>query len=414
LISVEEARELILSKVSGLDCQEVPLVESLGCVLAEDVTTDGDISPFDNSGMDGFALLSSDVEDASEQSPVRLRIMAHIGAGYTYDDTVTSGQAVRIMTGAATPSGIDAVEKIENVTFTGEGTVGDELIISKPVKQAQNVRFSGEEAKAGEVVMRAGQTILPAGMGLLSSAGRGTVKVYRRPHVGVIALGSELMDPTDRLLPGKLRDSNSYALAGQALAAGCTVTRYGRVDDDPELISAALAKAVDECDFVVTSGGASAGDYDFITQVAGDLGEVLFKYVNMRPGKSQTFAVIDGTPFVGLAGNPSAAAVGFEMLVRPALLKMQGHAALLRPTQKAILGQGLRRGNSRRQYLRGTIARDGQGRLVATPAGKQSSALLGALVHGNCLIIIPANSGALDEGAPVECIRLDVGEGVFI
>jgi len=414
MISVEEARETILAKVVPLDVVEVTIADALGSILAEDVRSDIDIVPFDNSAMDGFALIAADVASAAQEAPVELAIIDHIGAGYHHEGTVTSGQAVRIMTGAPVPEGCDCVEMVEKVTFTGEGLPGDTLVISAPVKRGRNVRYAGEEARAGEVVMAAGQKVVPAAVGLLSSAGRATVQVYRRPRVGVISLGSELIDSTEVPTPGKLRDSNSYALAAQAVAAGCETIRYGIVPDDRDLIADTLSRAIDECDLVVSSGGASAGDYDYITQVASELGEVFFEYVNMRPGKSQTFAVIRDTPFLGLAGNPAAASVGFEMLARPALLRMQGHTDLLRPVQAAVLASDVHKKDSRRHYLRGSVASDGRGGLVATPAKDQSSALLGTLSAGNCLIVIPHDALQLAAGETVGCVRLDIDEGVVV
>ena len=414
MIPVEQARETILDSVRKISIAEVPLLEAEGRVLAQDVVSEIDINPFDNSAMDGFAMKHSDVATASETAPVSLRIVAHIGAGYHYDGQVQHGQAVRIMTGAPLPAGCDCVEKIENVRVSDKGTVGDSVILSRPVAEDRNIRHAGEEAKAGGVLVTAGTVIKPATIGLFASAGLTTVPVYKRPKVGVFSLGSELTTQGTPLETGHLYDSNSFELSAQAAEAGCEAMRYGTVPDDEKLIEEMLTKAIDECDFVVTSGGASAGDYDYITQIASKLGTVSFKYVNMRPGKSQTFAVINNTPFMGLAGNPAAAAVGFEMLVRPALLKMQGYTNLIRPMQKASLVGNCTKRDPRRNYLRGTITADGNGGFSATPAKKQSSALYGALSNGNCLIIIPEGVEFVADGARVDCVRIDVPEGTAL
>lgn len=414
MIPVEQARKTILDSARKMPITEVPLLEARGRVLAQDVVSAIDINPFDNSAMDGFALIHDDVAAASEAAPVSLQVVAHIGAGYHYDGRVQHGQAVRIMTGAPIPAGCDCVEKIENVRVSGKGTVGDSVILSRPVAIDRNIRHAGEEVKAGGVLVAAGTVVKPATIGLFASAGLTTVPVFERPKVGVFSLGSELTVQGTPLEIGHLYDSNSYELSAQVSVAGCEAVRYGTVPDDEDAIEKMLTKAIDECDFVVTSGGASAGDYDYITQIASKLGTVSFKYVNMRPGKSQTFAVINNTPFMGLAGNPAAAAVGFEMLVRPALLKMQGRTNLTRPVQKASLVGDCRKRDPRRNYLRGTIAADGKGGFTATPAKKQSSALYGALSDGNCLITIPEGVEFVADGTLVECVRIDVPEGTAL
>ncbi len=414
MISVEEARATILAAVSQMPVVEVPLLEARGRVLAKDVVSSIDINPFNNSSMDGFALRHEDVAAASEDAPVSLKIVAHIGAGYHYDKTLEPGQAVRIMTGAPVPAGCDCVEKIENVQVTGEGTVDDTVIISQPVREDRNIRHAGEEVKAGGTLVSTSVVIKPATIGLFASAGMTAVPVYARPKVGVFSLGSELTVQGNPLEIGHLYDSNSFELAAQAADAGCDVVRYGTVPDDEQAIETLLSRAIDECDFVVTSGGASAGDYDYITQIADKLGSVSFKYVNMRPGKSQTFAVIRNTPFMGLAGNPAAAAVGFEMLVRPALRKMQGFAESTRVIQKAALVGDCTKRDPRRNYMRGTIAPDGKGGFTATPAKKQSSALYGALSNGNCLITIPEGVEFVADGSLVDCVRIDIPEGTAL
>lgn len=414
MIPVEEARTTILDAVRLMPIAQVPLQEALGRVIAQDVVSPIDINPFDNSAMDGFAFKHEDVASASESAPVSLQIVAHIGAGYHYDQEVQHNQAVRIMTGAPVPAGCNCVEKIENVHVTGNGSVGDAVLISRPVKEDRNIRHAGEEVKAGGTLITAGTIIKPATIGLVASTGSATVPVFKRPKVGVFSLGSELVVQGTPLQAGQLYDSNSFELAAQAAQAGCNVVRYGTVPDDEQAIEHLVSQAIDECDFVVTSGGASAGDYDYITQIAEKLGRVSFKYVNMRPGKSQTFAVIRDTPFMGLAGNPAAAAVGFEMLVRPALLKMQGYSVLVRPIHKAALIGDCRKKDPRRNYMRGVITSDGKGGFLATPAKKQSSALYGALSNGNCLITIPEGVEFVANGTLVDCVRIDLPEGTVL
>ena len=414
MVPVEDARQLILDNSSLMDVVLVDLEDAFSSYVAEDLVSDMDIAPFDNTAMDGFAFRAADVAMATEDAPVPLEIIGHIGAGYIFDGTVGKGQAVRIMTGAAMPQGADCVEKIENVTCTGEGTLGDRVLIGKPVEEGRNVRKAGSEIRQGELVMRAGERVDSAAAGLLASTGHPKVPVYRRPRVGIMSLGSELVEPDILPGPGMIRESNSYALSAAVKAAGCEPVNLHAVRDDEGQIRDTLARLVETCDLVVSSGGASAGDYDFITQVADSLGEVYFKYVNMRPGKSQTFAVIDGVPFLGLAGNPAAAAIGFEVLVRPALLKMRGAKQLERSVQMAALCKDMKKKDPRRNYLRGRVERTDDGGLIAIPADKQSSAMLTALHQSNCLIVQPEDLVEFPQGTPMRCIRIDIEEGTVI
>ena len=414
LVPVAQAQQIILEQVRTMPTETVTLTQACGRTTVVDLSSDIDVSPFDNSAMDGFAFRAEDVAQAAADTPVRLQIVAHIAAGDWYDQIVQPGQCVRIMTGAALPDGADTVEMIEKVTFTEKGLVGDYLVMDHPLEVGKNVRYSGEEVKAGTVALPAGTTIGPAAMGLLASTGNTAFDVYRIPTVGILSLGSELVDASEYPTHGHIRNSNGPALAGCVQRAGATPKLYPTLPDDYEAIKTTLAQAISECDFVISSGGASAGDFDYITQIAADLGQVFFKYVNMRPGKSQTFAVIDGTPFLGLAGNPAAAICGFEMLVFPALQKMQGRKALFHPTQQALLAKDTKKKGSRENYLRATLARNPEGQLVASPYRNQSSALFGTLQTSDCLVVVPGEVNFLPAGAEVTCVHLDIAAGTVI
>ena len=414
LVPVAKAQQVILDQVKPMPNETVALTEAYGRTTAVDLSSDIDVSPFDNSAMDGFAFRATDVAEATADAPVRLEIVAHIAAGDFYDQVVQPGQCVRIMTGAALPDGADTVEMIEKVAFTEKGLVGDYLVMDHSLELGKNVRYSGEEVKAGTVALSAGTTIGPAAMGLLASTGNTAFDVHRVPTVGILSLGSELVDATEYPRPGHIRNSNGPALVGCVQRAAAKPKLYPTLPDDYEAIKATLAQAISECDFVISSGGASAGDFDYITDIAAELGQVFFKYVNMRPGKSQTFAVIDGTPFLGLAGNPAAAICGFEMLVFPALQKMQGRKALFHPTQQAILGKDTKKKGSRENYLRATLSRDENGQLVASPYKNQSSALFGTLQTSDCLVVVPGEVNFLPAGSEVTCVHLDITAGTVI
>ena len=414
LIPVEMAQATILEHIATMPAETIALADAYGRITATDLTSDIDIAPFDNSAMDGFAFRAADVETAAEESPARLQIVAHIAAGDWLDQEVQPGQCVRIMTGAAMPAGADSVEMIEKVQFTGDGLVGDFLVLDHPVELGKNVRYAGEEMQAGTLALAAGTTIGPAAMGMLASTGNVTLPVYKRPTVGILSLGSELVDASEKPGPGHIRNSNGPALIGCVSRAGGIPKLYPTLADDYESIKATLAQAASECDFVISSGGASAGDFDYITDVAADLGTVSFKYVNMRPGKSQTFALIGDTPYLGLAGNPAAAVCGFETLVYPALQKMQGRSALFHPTQQAYLTKDAKKKGTRENYLRATLSRDENGRLIASPYKNQSSALFSTLQSSDCLVIFPGELNFLPAGSEVTCLHLDIAAGTII
>ncbi len=410
-ISVEEALARTLERVAPLAEETVALEESLGRVLARDVASDIDVSPFDNSSMDGFAVRCADIAGATPESPVRLTVVGGIGAGNTFGRTLEPGQALRIMTGAPVPAGADAIVKYELVQ--GDGSDGS-ATFSAPATPGDNVRRAGEEFHAGDVVMRAGETISPYAMGMLASAGALELPVYRRPVVGVFSIGSELVDAGEKPTPGKIRNSNTACLVGLVQQAGAIARSYPIVSDDRDAIKAALRRALDECDMVVSAGGASKGDFDFINPVIDEMGEVAYAYISLRPGKRQTMGVIDGKPVFGLSGNPAAASVGFELLIRPALRRMAGHPDAGRPTVVARLAAPLRKKEDRRFYNRGELSRDAGGEWIVTEYRSQSSALLGGLARCNCLMVIPEQCKGLSAGDPVTCLRIDMPEGTVI
>lgn len=416
--NVEEALETVLSNVSCLEAEEVDLLDSLNRVAAEAMVSDCDIAPFDHAAMDGFALRSCDIASACEQQPVSLPVVAEVPAGATFDGALPEGACIRIMTGAAVPSGADAVVKYEIVEYgSGDGREGSVVSFTHPASSGENVREKGEEARVGQAVIEAGEIIGAAGVGFLAGCGLTKVKVHRRPRVGVIAIGSELVDPSEPLVPGCIRDSNTAAISALVSLAGGVVESTQRVADDPDALAAAVKKACRDCDFVVTSGGASNGDYDFIKPVIEREGSLLMTLVDMRPGKAQTFGIVDATPVFGLPGNPAAAYCGFEVLVRQALRKMQGYRTFARPTVSARLMGDRKKKDPRRIYLRGSLAVAEDGSLVAMPVKNQSSGLFSTLQRANCLIVLPegrVEGGKVLGGEMVECVLLDVEEGTVV
>lgn len=415
MISLEEARELVLSQVEPLTVETVGLLDAVGRVAAADLRSDIDVSPFAHSAMDGFAVRADQLEDASADCPVELDVIAEIAAGETYEGPIDAGQCVRIMTGAPLPQAADSVVKYEIVkAVSGDGKPGSRVAFEAPTKLGSNVRQAGEEAKAGEVVVSAGEIVGTAGAGFLAGCGIIEVPVYRRPSVAIIAIGSELVDPTEVPTPGKIRNSNSYALAACARAAGAVPTILPIVADDEEVLAKMVSDATYDYDFVITSGGASNGDFDFIKPVVEKLGSLLMTTVNMRPGKAQTFGVVRDTPVFGLPGNPAAAYCGFEMIIRPALRKMQGYTRFTRPAVMAKLAADTKKNDPRRLFLRSTLRKDDDGSYVVEPAKNQSSGLFGVIQRSNCMAVLPEGAGGRRAGDLVECVLLDVAEETVI
>ncbi len=417
MISVEEALECVLSHVAPLEVETVSLVDAVGRVAAEDLVSDCDITPFDHAAMDGFAVRVADLANASEEAPVSLPVVGEIPAGSVFEGEVAAGEVVRIMTGAPMPKGADAVVKYEIVDYLdSDGRQGSVVSFSQPAKPSDNVRSKGEEIAQGEVAIHAGEAVTAAGVGFLASCGITAVPVYRRPRVAVIPIGSELLAPDEPLKPGCIREGNSYAMAACVAQAGGIPTQVKIVPDDKACLASAIKQAAEDHDFIITSGGASNGDYDFIKPVVEDLGELYMTLVNMRPGKAQTFGIVDGTPVFGLPGNPAAAYCGFEVLIRQALRKMQGYSTFERPLVKARLVGNRKKRDPRRIYLRATLSRNEEGVLCVTPAKNQSSGLFSTIQRANCLAILPEGTtqNPVPDGTPLDCMLLDVEEGTVL
>ncbi len=411
MITVEEAIEQVLSRIALLPAERVPLLDALGRVLAEDVISDIDVAPFDNSAMDGYALRYADVAGASEDHPVTLSVVEHIPAGMAPERAVGPGQASRIMTGAPVPSGADAVVMVERTRAdAGGGTAGGTVEILTTAKLGENIRGRAEEVRAGEVVLIAGETIGPAAIGLAASVGHAELSVRRRPRVAIVSTGDELVAVTEKPGPGKIRNSNSHSLAAQVLEAGGEPHVLG-VARDNEQSTRALLSRCPEFDLMVTTGGVSMGDFDVVRKVLEEIGELDFWKVAMRPGAPQTFGTIGGTPFFGLPGNPTSTMVGFEMFVRPTIRRMAGFISLTRPRVVATLTHDVKKKSDRRYFLRARLTKGGERGYTVAIAGNQSSALLTAMHRGNCLMSLPEGESFIAAGTEVMCIRLDMEEG---
>ncbi len=408
-LSLEEAQNLILSHVEKMQLETVNVIDAAGRVTARDLTSDIDVCPFDNSAMDGFAFRASQIEGATEDNPVELKVVAEVGAGDVYDGDTSDDECIRIMTGAALPSCCDSMqmwEKTENVS--GNGKIGSIVRFSSSVKKGNNIRFAGEDAKAGEIVAHAGDKITTGGVGYLASCGVLQVETYARPKVAIISTGSELVTPDVFPERGKIRESNAHAIAACAKSVGAVPVVMPIVADDLEEIKKAILEASQQSDFVVTSGGASGGDFDYIEAAIESLGELYMTEVCMRPGKAQVFGVVNNTPVLGLAGNPAAAFCGFEMLTKPALLSMQGHTSVFKPKVKAKIEVDFTKKVVRRYFMRAKLTYNEESGVASVmPAKHQSSALFCELQACNALCIIPENNEPIHAGDYVDCILID-------
>jgi molybdopterin molybdotransferase len=416
MLTVEQARSAVLERIARLDPGPVPLLESLGCVLAADVVSDIDVSPFDNSAMDGYAVQAADTAGATADGPVVLRVVDHIAAGFMPKVAVGKGEASRIMTGAPMPAGADAIVMVEHTQGLEKGgSTGGTVAVRRAATAGDHIRHAGEDVRVGEVVLRAGEVVNAASIGLMAAVGTAEPQVYRRPRVAIVSTGDELVEVGTVPGPGQIRNSNTYSLAAQVLAAGAVPCVLG-IARDNEADTRALLGRAPEFDLMVTTGGVSMGDFDVVKTVLEQMGELDFWKVAMRPGAPQTYGTIGGTPFFGLPGNPTSTMVGFELFVRPAIRKMRGFATLDRPRVWASLAEDVRKKADCRYFMRGVLTRiDGP-----TPSalayevrlsGRQSSAMLTSMHRANCLISLPEGFSAVAAGTAVECIRLDQEEG---
>jgi molybdopterin molybdotransferase len=420
LISVEEALAEILSHVHALEPERVPILEALGRVLAEEIISDIDIPPFDNSAMDGYAVRSQDVATATPASPVRLAVVDAVAAGYVADRDVQPGTGIRIMTGAPLPDGADAVVPVEDTDdFDRPREVrlvapASEIEVRVAVAPGDHVRPSGEDVRRGERVMEPGRVIRAQEIGVLASLGHETALVHRRPKVAILATGDELLEICEPLRPGKIRNSNEYTNAALVARTGGIPLRLGIArDTKADLIAKVRAGLEQGADLFLTSGGVSVGDYDVVKDVLGTEGHIEFWQVRMKPGKPLAFGLLRGdVPLLGLPGNPVSAMVSFEQFARPAILKMMGHTLLSKPTIEAIL-DGPVINSGRRGFLRVIVTRRADGYHART-TGEQGSGVLTSMAKANGLAIVPEDVTRVEAGSPISVQMLDWPEGTGV
>lgn len=414
-LSVAEALGLILDRVAVLPEEKVTLLDALGRVLARPVVAADDLPPFANSAMDGYAVQAGDVVGAGMDTPVILRVVADIAAGSRNTIEVVVGAAARIMTGAPLPTGADAVVPVEDTDEPWRDAhrpLPETISIRRVVKSGDYVRYPGEDIRAGALVIDEGAVLRPQEIGTMAALGVDQVSVFRRPRVGILATGDELVEVTAALTPGKIRNSNSYAQAAQVRAVGGIPVMLGIAGDTETDVREKLNAAVNErVDLLISSAGVSVGAYDVVKAVLDRSGNVGFWRVRMRPGKPLAFGTYGGIPFLGMPGNPVSAMVSFETFARPAILKMSGHQSLSRPSVRAIVLEDIR-SDGRESYIRARVTRDERG-YVALTTGSQGSHIMTSLVKANALLVIPEGVTEVAGGTTLTALMIDWPGVVF-
>ena len=405
MIGVGEAIARVVAGVEVLPAEEVALGDALDRILAEDVDSPLTLPARTNSAMDGFAVRAADVRGATRAAPRRLAVLEEVKAGALPSRAIGPGQATRVFTGAPLPEGADGVIRQEDTAFeAGHVSVLDDR------DAGRNVRFAGEDLKQGARVLEAGVRLGPARIGVLASMARGRVKVRRRARVGILASGDEIadLDQADAILAGrKTASSNSYTLEGLVRLAGAVPVHLGIAADTPESVREKLERGLGACDLIVTTAGVSVGEYDYVRRVLDELGcRTIVSKVRMRPGSPTSFGVVRGVPWIGLPGNPVSTMVCFELFVRPAVRKMQGHALLHRRTVPAVTEEPVHTPGRLTHFLR-AVARETPAGWRARLTGPQGSGILTSMALANALLIVPEAVDDLPAGAMLDAMLLD-------
>lgn len=407
MLSTEEALRTMLECAERLRPVEVPLDEAAGLILADDIEARGSVPPFTNSAMDGFAVQASDIVSATTERPVRLRILEDVPAGTVAAGSVAAGTTMRIMTGAPIPPGADTVVQVELTRLEGS-----EVLVLKALRPGTNVRLAGEDMKDGATVLRRGTLLRPGEVGVCAAAGHAVVSVYRRARVAILTTGTELVDVSVVPGAGQIRDANAHSLRAQVGAIAAEPLVFPRVADTREAVRAAVMQALEQADVVLTNGGVSVGDYDFVKEVLEDLGaQLVFWRVKQKPGKPMAFWTLGSKYVVGLPGNPVSCMVCTEEYVRPMVRRMMGFPLLYRPVRSAVLDETYAKGaDAGRTHFVRVRLHEQDGALHAVLTGPQGSGILTSMAEAEALAIIPEDVSTLEAGSLVEVQLTDLPE----
>lgn len=418
MLNVEEALEQILAVLEPLPITNISILEADGMVLAKNIISQIDIPPLDNSAMDGYAVKSDNVQNASPSLPIALRVVGTTAAGQLPFQSLVDGHSVRIMTGAPIPLGSDAVIPFEETSDNSNElnvTSNNEVLILHPAFQGKNIRQAGQDVRKGDKVITAGTVLRPAHIALIASLGKSKVAVHRPPVVAVLATGDEITKPGHQLTKGMIYDSNSYGIASSIKEAGGKPVVVGIARDNVDSIERKLFE-IKDCDLIITSAGVSKGDFDIVKNVLKKNGAIQFHSVRMKPGKPLAFGLLEqknsSVPLIGLPGNPVSALVAFEQFCRPAIRLMSGHKLIARTTINAVLDDTIDNPDGRRVYAR-VHAYKKKDVYHASLTGEQSSNILSAMGKANGLAICPENKTSINAGEDVTVMMLYWNAEVF-
>lgn len=404
-LPVQDAIKKVMQLSYESQIEMLPLAESDGRYLGVDLKSDHDVPPFDRSPYDGFAIRAEDTYESNQENPVRLKVIEEIGAGTVAKKTLKRKEAIRIMTGAPIPNGATAVIMFELVREESSQD-SSYIYIKRKVKEGDNISKQGEDAPKGKVLVERGAMITPGVKALLATFGYGLVPVVKKPEVGLFATGTELLDPSDALEPGKIRNSNSPMIEGQIKAAGGSPTYYGVLEDDFEKCYSTVKEALEHVDILITTGGVSVGDYDYLPAIYEKLGAtVLFNKIGMRPGSVTTVAEWNGKILFGLSGNPSACFVGFELFVRPILKRALFSKTPHRLKSKAVLQKDFPKPNPFTRFVR-SKTEEVDGHIQVIPTGLDKSGSVTSLADANALTVLPGGTRGFKAGDVVDILHL--------
>lgn len=403
--TVEEYLSQVLAAIEPLEPFHIPLFEARGCVSAEDVTAPWPLPAFDSAGVDGFAVLASDVATASSKKPVYLKIIDTAQPGGGTSRAIHSGTAVRVFAGSALPEEADAIIPIEYCTTTDDAGVQ----INKSAVFGQFIRRAAEDVAFGEVVLKAGTKIDARHLGLLASVGRGSILARPRPRVVIISIGDELLEPGAKLEPGKSIDSNGLMLAAAIADAGCISYRVGPITTDRDILKRVIEDQLVRADFVVTTGGISADAYDALAEVIAEIGQLEFTRVAMQPGAAQGFGSVseDQVPLMTIPGNPVAAFISFEVFIRPVLHRLLGRHDSSLKLQSAYSASSFTSPGGKRHYIRAYRDTDPSGNHIVRAIEGQGVHLIGSLAKTECLIVVPDSVQEVRVGDKIDVLLLD-------
>ncbi|RSK27945.1 molybdopterin molybdenumtransferase MoeA [Bacillus sp. HMF5848] len=408
-VAVKEAVERVMKYAKPGTQEVVTIEESYGRYLAEDLIATHNVPPFDRSPLDGFAIIAEDTIEANSHNPIELEVVDCIGAG-AVSKSLERGQAVRIMTGAQMPEGSNAVIMLE---LTKEVVKNDKtyVVIKRRLHPGDNISFEGEDTQIGALLAKKGDIINPGIKALLATFGYSRVHVAKKPIVGLFATGTELLDVNEELVPGKIRNSNAHMITAQIERVGAIPKYFGKLADDFEACHEAVKEAIDKVDILITTGGVSVGDYDYLPAIYDKLGAtVLFNKIAMRPGSVTTVAQKDGKLLFGLSGNPSACYVGFELYARPVIRTMMYSSMPHLKNTKAVLQVDYPKPNPFTRFVRSALSYD-NGMITIQPSGFDKSNAVSSLAKANALMVLPGGTRGYEKGAIVDVLLLEDNEG---